>query len=94
MFIPIRKSPPRIAYVFDDQGNEVTDDIRPFLGPGEKFYTTVAVTPEMLGYGGLEIQLLDGKPPLKLLAKDPICLDKSVVSVHPKIESVKNNHLT
>lgn len=59
IFIPIRKSPPKIACVLDNDGNDVTEQIRPFLGPGDKFYTSISVTPRMLGYEGLSFCLLN-----------------------------------
>ena len=59
MFIPIKRGPPRIAFIKDKSGNDVTDVITPFLGPGGSIsHSPVPVTPKMLGYDNLYFYML------------------------------------
>lgn len=51
---------PRVARVFDHEGEDVSDCVLAYLGPNEDFHGS-PMTPGGLGYKGLLLRLRDGR---------------------------------
>jgi hypothetical protein len=57
---PSRKHPAPIIFAFDENNNEITDDILTYLGPTYTWHG-VEYTPWLLGYGSVNIHLNNGE---------------------------------
>jgi len=56
---PKKRGPCNIKRVSNDQGEDVTDEIKEYLGPGHNFYG-IQTCPGMLGYNFLKIEYYNG----------------------------------
>ena len=60
VLIRIKRGPSKIDAIYDEEGDDVTDIIKSFMGPNEDFHGILSViTSEMLGYNSLMFKLAD-----------------------------------
>lgn len=59
MIIPRRRGPCMIDSIKDSDGNDIKQDIVPYMGPSHNFHGT-RVTPKMLGYDSITFIYLNG----------------------------------
>lgn len=63
----------RVLQIINDQDEDVTADVQPYLGPMENFHG-IRYNPSMIGFPQLTFNLHDGTSKT-FLQDDPICLD-------------------
>ncbi len=62
LLLKVRRGPRQIQSIVDDEGNDVTEEVRPFLGPNENGHLLhVPVTPILMGYPSLTLHTLKGE---------------------------------
>jgi len=61
IMIPVKRGPRDFIHVHTEDGSDVTDEIRMFLGPGEDFHSNTAISPNDLGYSKLHFSTREGE---------------------------------
>ena len=62
ILIKKKRGPPRILYVMDDRGEDVTETVLGYLGPNEDFHGGAVLRPLDMGIeSGIQVSLRDGR---------------------------------
>lgn len=68
----VRRGPSRVFMILDQDANDVTDDVRSFMGPNEDFHGR-QVCPKDMGYEKIHVSLRSGDE-VCFIADQPIVL--------------------